>query len=104
MADVRLNLFPATVLGPLTNERSVKVYATDTHLWIVGWDAHQQPYVVNHFNVASIDRSNRRANAYLVIDDQGQEWLIARGGGCGCGHPGKRLDVPSWLQAQGLLV
>lgn len=57
------------------------------------------PTVVATIEVTEHEPPGRRTAAmpklWHVVDTDGQTWVVARGHGCGCGHPLKRLNPSS---------
>lgn len=69
---------------------------TPTRLRVVAMRSGN-PAVVETIEVVAVEAPGpRRAGQprlWRVRDDQGREWTIAKGPGCGCGHPLKRAQV-----------
>lgn len=70
---------------------------TGTRLRVIAMRG-DKPAVVETIEVVQIEAPDRvrregELKVWRVTDDQDRVWVIARGAGCGCGHPLKRVRV-----------
>lgn len=101
-APVVFDVYPATVLSPDgAVVDSTKCRAIGTPSWLVVYGERRLPETARPVarTVAKIplvaSRPHpRSAGAWIITDDQGQEWTVTRGSGCGCNSPLRHLLSP----------
>jgi len=84
-AFIRLDLFPATISGPSVDGgviNDARVVATDSYL--IGVIETREGFVVAYLE--ELDSfSGRPTTGYTATSPSGDEVLVKRSGGCGCG-------------------
>ena len=84
MSAVTYSRFPAAVSSPKRSERRGALIVADGTARLAVIVAGQGVQVVEEFTVTEVQTSGRSTT---LIEDDGTEWQVARGDGCGCGSP-----------------
>lgn len=81
MSAVTYSRFPAAIRSERRSERRAAVVVADG-LARVAVSTGQGVQVVEEFAVADVTTANRRTT---IVGEDGTEWTVERGDGCGCG-------------------
>lgn len=84
MSVTTYSRFPAAVASAKRHERKAAVIVAEGVARVAVLVPGQGVQVVEEFAVTEITTANR---ATTLIEDDGTEWTVGRGDGCGCGSP-----------------
>lgn len=91
-------VFPAQVRGPIGAVDGVAVVIVGDRLRVFGRGPNGRPRQVAAAVLDSPEPNPHLGRGrFTVIDEDGAEWTVTAGGGCGCGNPLKQYSAEGLL-------